>query len=124
MKMNRTHIVPMSTQLKKLLTEQQSITGDQIYVFASPQRRNTMISKTTLNKMLGYIGLANVTAHDFRATASTALNEQEYDEDWIEMQLAHVSGNKTRASYNHAKYFRDRKKMMQDWANIVDGWSI
>ena len=63
-----------------------------------------------------------ITAHDFRATASTLLNEMGYEEKWIESQLAHADENKTRASYNHAKYLVDRKKMMQDWADIVDSW--
>ena len=81
-----------------------------------------MISRTTLNKMLGYIGLDNVTAHDFRATASTELNGLNYESDWVEMQLAHSEDNKTRASYNHAKYLTDRRKMLQDWCDIVDGW--
>ncbi|MFZ0022285.1 tyrosine-type recombinase/integrase [Acinetobacter sp.] len=122
MKKNRTHIVPLSTQMLELLQQQHAISGDQIYVFPSPQKRNCMLSRTTLNRMLEYMGLDKVTAHDFRATASTALYEKGYKEDWIEMQLAHSVGNKTKASYNHAKYLADRRKMMQDWADIVDGW--
>lgn len=122
MKKNRTHVVPMSTQLHDLLLNQQQITFDQSYVFASPQKRNCMISRTTLNKMLAYMGLANVTAHDFRATASTQLYEGGYEEDHIELQLAHAEDNKTKASYNHAKYLEERRKMLQDWANIVDSW--
>lgn len=64
---------------------------------------------TTINRALQYI-MQNVTAHDFRATASTLLNELGYDEKWIETQLAHADENKTRASYNHAKYLADRKR--------------
>lgn len=122
MKKNRTHVVPMSTQLYDLLLKQKTISGDQIYVFPSPQKRNCMLSRTTLNRMLEYMGLSSVTAHDFRATASTLLNEHGYDEKWIEAQLAHADDNKTRASYNHAKYLADRRKMMQDWADMVDSW--
>lgn len=122
MKKNRTHIVPMSKQLCDLLLDQRQITGDQTYVFASPQKRNCMISRTTLNRMLEYMGLLGVTAHDFRATASTSLYEKGYEEDHIELQLAHAEDNKTKASYNHAKYLDDRKKMLQDWADIVDSW--
>lgn len=122
MKKNRTHIVPLSTQMIALLEQQHSIAGDQIYVFPSPQKRNCMLSRTTLNRMLEYMGLNKVTAHDFRATASTALYEKGFKEDWVELQLAHVSGNKTKASYNHAKHLAERRKMLQDWADIVDGW--
>ncbi|WP_296284634.1 integrase arm-type DNA-binding domain-containing protein [uncultured Acinetobacter sp.] len=122
MKKNRVHIVPITTQIHSLLIQQQQITGDQKYVFSSPQKRDCMLSRTTLNKMLEYIGLSEVTSHDFRATASTDLNSLNYESDWIEAQLAHADDNKTRASYNHAKYLSDRRKMMQDWANIVDSW--
>ena len=122
MKKNRTHVVPISTQLYGLLQQQKTITGDQRYVFASPYKRDCMISRTTLNKMLVYIGLSEVTAHDFRSTASTELNGLGYKSDWIEAQLAHADDNKTRASYNHAKYLVDRRKMLQDWADIIDSW--
>lgn len=122
MKKNRVHLVPISKQLLKILLEQQAINGDQKYVFSSPQKRDCMISRTTLNKMLGYIGLENVTSHDFRATASTDLYEKGYEEDWIEKQLAHAEENKTKASYDHSKHLDARRKMMQDWADIVDSW--
>lgn len=120
-KKNRIHIVPMSDQVIEILRAQHKITGLQEYVFASVYKTG-MLSPTTLNRMLDFIGLGDVSAHDFRATASTMLNEKGYDEDWIEKQLAHADDNKTRASYNHAKYLDDRRKMLQDWADIVDGW--
>jgi len=122
MKMDRVHIVPMSDQLYEILKDQYAITKGQKYVFASPQKRDCMISRTTLNKMLMYIGLREVTAHDFRATASTLLYEKGYEEAWIEKQLAHAESNKTKASYDHSQHLDARRKMMQDWADIVDSW--
>lgn len=122
MKMDRVHIVPMSDQLYEILKDQYAITKGQKYVFASPQKRDCMISRTTLNKMLTYIGLNDVTAHDFRATASTLLYEKGYEEAWIERQLAHAESNKTKASYDHSQHLEARRKMMQDWADIVDSW--
>ena len=122
MKMNRTHLVPITKQLHKLLLNQYQITGDQRYVFASPQKRDCMISRTTLNRALEYMGLQGVTAHDFRATASTELYEHGYEEDWIEKQLAHAESNKTKASYDHSRHLEARRKMLQDWCDIVDGW--
>jgi len=122
MKMDRVHIVPMSDQLYDLLKDQYAITKGQKYVFASPQKRDCMISRATLNKMLSYIGLNDVTAHDFRATASTLLYEKGYEEAWIERQLAHAESNKTKASYDHSQHLEARRKMMQDWADIVDSW--
>lgn len=122
MKMDRVHIVPMSDQLYEILKDQYAITKGQKYVFASPQKRDCMISRTTLNKMLTYIGLNDVTAHDFRATASTLLYEKGYEEAWIEKQLAHAEQNRTKASYDHSQHLDARRKMMQDWADIVDSW--
>ncbi len=122
MKMDRVHIVPMSDQLYEILKDQYAITKGQKYVFASPQKRDCMISRTTLNKMLTYIGLNDVTAHDFRATASTLLYEKGYEEAWIEKQLAHAEQNRTKASYDHSQHLDARRKMLQDWADIVDSW--
>ena len=119
-KKNRTHVVPMSEQVYQLLLKQKKLTGRKRYVFEGVYNGG-MMPATTINRALQYI-MQNVTAHDFRATASTLLNELGYDEKWIETQLAHADENKTRASYNHAKYLADRRKMMQDWADIVDGW--
>lgn len=121
MKKKRIHIVPMSDQVFNILQEQRNIVGNREYVFPAIYQ-DGMLSATTLNKMLDYIGLSDVTAHDFRATASTLLNEKDYDDKWIEKQLAHADGNKTRATYNHAKYLESRRKMLQDWADIVDSW--
>lgn len=120
-KKNRIHIVPMSTQVFNILKSQFQVTGLQEYVFASVYKTG-MLSSTTLNRMLDFIELKGVTAHDFRATASTILNEKGYDQNWIEKQLAHADEDKTRASYNHAQYLDDRRKMLQDWADIVDSW--
>ncbi len=121
MKKKRIHIVPMSDQVFNILQEQRNIVGNREYVFPAIYQYG-MLSAATMNKMLDYIGLSDVTAHDFRATASTLLNERDYDDKWIEKQLAHADGNKTRATYNHAKYLESRRKMLQDWADIVDSW--
>ena len=62
----------------------------------------------------------DVSAHAFRATASTILNEMGYRADVIERQLAHKDRNKVRASYNQAEYMVERKQLMKDWADIVE----
>ena len=120
-KKNRIHIVPMSEQLYQLLKEQEKFTGNREHVFASVYK-DGMLSATTINRALDYIGLHDVTAHDFRATASTMLHEKGYESEWIELQLSHDDDDKTRASYNHARYLDDRRKMLQDWADIIDSW--
>jgi integrase len=58
--------------------------------------------------------------HGFRSIASTLLNELGYNRDWIERQLAHLDKNSVRAAYNHAEYWPERQRMMQDWADHLD----
>ncbi len=61
-----------------------------------------------------------ITTHGFRHTASTMPNELGYNGDHIEKQLAHTSGNTVRATYNHAQYLPERRKMMQEWADFCE----
>lgn len=61
-----------------------------------------------------------MTAHGFRAMASTCLNEQGWHPDLIELQLAHAERNKVRAAYNRATRLAERRKMMQVWADYLD----
>ena len=49
------------------------------------------------------------------------INEHGFNSDVIERQLAHVERNKVRAAYNHAQYLPERRKMMQWWADYIDG---
>ncbi len=62
-----------------------------------------------------------MTGHGFRAMASTCLNEQGFPPDVIELQLAHAERNEVRAAYNRASRMADRRKMMQAWADYLDG---
>ena len=57
--------------------------------------------------------------HDFRRTASTLLHEAGFGSDWIEKALAHEV-NGIRGTYNQAKYFDQRRDMLQWWADFVD----
>ena len=60
--------------------------------------------------------------HGFRHTASTLLNElQLFSPDAIELQQAHVDKNTIRGTYNKAQYLPERRKMMQFYADYLDG---
>ena len=83
------------------------------------------MTETTLNRALermGYNGKGTIgfSAHGFRATASTLLNEFNFRPDVIERQLAHKERNQSRASYNRAMYLAERAEMMQFWADYLD----
>ena len=61
-----------------------------------------------------------MTGHGFRSMASTLLNEQGWNRDAIERQLAHGDRDNVRASYNFAEFLPERRKMMQAWADYLD----
>ena len=125
MKMREPHIVPLSRQAVILLRELQTYTGGRAMLFPNYRRPKDCMTPTTLNRALermGFNGKDSIgfSAHGFRATASTLLNEMGYRSDVIERQLAHAERDKVRASYNHAEYMDERKAMMQEWADLID----
>jgi integrase len=80
------------------------------------------MSENTINGALRRLGYTKeeMTGHGFRAMASTRLNEMGWDSDIIERQLAHIEKNKVRGAYNHAEFIKERRKMMQTWADYLD----
>jgi integrase len=122
MKMRNDHIVPLSDQAIEVLKEVHPATGKGRYIFASVRNRDRPMSDNTINAALRRMGFTKqeMTGHGFRAMASTLLNEQGLNHDWIEIQLAHTESNKIRAAYNRAKYLPQRKIMMQQWADYLD----
>jgi integrase len=124
MKMKDRHIVPLPRQAVDLLRDIEPLTGSRRYVFASNQGQNREghISRETPGATLRRMGYKGIhTAHGFRTTASTLLHEQGFDSDKIERQLAHAERNAVKAAYCHAEYLPERKKMMQAWADYLDG---
>lgn len=122
MKMRNPHIVPLSQQAIDVLTDLQPITGNRDLVFPSERTWKKPMSENTLlyaMYRMGYHQLATV--HGFRATASTILNESGFKSDVIERQLAHAERNKVRAAYHRSEYLEERRRMMQWWADFLDG---
>lgn len=126
MKMGEAHVVPLSKQALGLLRELHAVNGDHRCLFPNRRRPKTAcMTATTLNRALERMGLngkgsIGFSAHGFRATAATCLNEAGFRPDVIERQLAHKERNKTRASYNHAEYLQERRVLMQYWADSID----
>jgi len=122
MKMRREHVVPLSSQAVKLLNTLHSLTGHGELLFPSSRRPDVPIAATTLNRALEYMGYAGkFSCHGFRATGSTLLNERGYRADVIEVSLAHQERNSVRRAYNQSDYLAERKQMLQDWADYLDG---
>lgn len=123
MKMREQHIVPLSKQAVKILEELKSLTGHGRYLFPALTTTTRCMSENTINLALRRMGYAHdeMTGHGFRSLASTCLNEQGYHPDLIELQLAHAERNQVRAAYNKAQRLPERRKMMQAWADYLDG---
>ena len=122
MKMGQPHIVPLARQSIVLLTDLQPLTGTGQYLFPSVRSLDRPLSENTINAALRRLGYTKdeMTGHGFRSMASTLLNEQGWNRDHIERQLAHAERNKIRAAYNYADYLPERRKMMQAWADYLD----
>jgi len=116
------HIVPLSHQAIEVLLTIQKLTGQGRYVFPSARNDKQPMSNNTVRLAIRTMGYDSETmsAHGFRTTASTLLNEQGWSPDAIERQLAHSPRNKVRAAYNRAQYLDERRKMMQAWADYLD----
>jgi integrase len=123
MKMKEQHIVPLSHQAVALLRELHPITGSGKFVFPSVLSAERPLSENTVNASLRRLGFAGdeMTGHGFRSMASTCLNEQGWAPDVIELQLAHAERDEVRGAYNRAQRLVDRRKMMQAWADYLDG---
>jgi len=124
MKMKAAHLVPLSTQAVEVLRDLLPLTGQGPLVFPAIGKAGRSMSENTVNdalRRLGY-GKDEMTGHGFRSMAATRLNEMGWNADAIERQLAHAESNKVRAAYTHAAQFlEERIRMMQAWADYLDG---
>jgi integrase len=123
MKMGEQHIVPLSRQAIAILKEVQPYTGENKYVFPCNRTPTRPMSENTVNGALRRLGYTSdeMTGHGFRSMACTILNEQNWNRDAIERQLAHAERDNVRAAYHHAEYLPERRRMMQAWADYLDG---
>jgi integrase len=118
------HIVPLSRQVLVILEVMRSYSGHSIYVFTGGRDPSRPMSENAINAALrnmGYDTQADITGHGFRAIAQT-LGEQELglDPKHIERQLAHAVVNPLGTAYERAQFLKDRKVMMQKWADYLD----
>jgi integrase len=122
MKAREPHLVPLSRQALEILRELRPLTGRDRYLFPSVRTKLRPMSDGTMNAALRRLGYGHdeMTAHGFRAMASTRLNEMGFRPDVIERQLAHAEKDTTRAAYNRADYLPERIEMMQAWADELD----
>ncbi len=122
MKMRREQIIPLSDQATSIVTDNwPEIEGVEL-LFPSLISNRKWLSENAFNSSLRRMGYQKeeVTAHGFRATASTILNTRGFEPDVIEAALAHQDKNVIRRTYNRATYLDQRVQLMQDWADLMD----
>lgn len=124
MKRRLPHVVPLSTQAVALLTELKQLTGNKAYLFPNRRDEARYMSATTINRALEYMGFAGrdsigFTAHGARGTASTYLHEEDFNPEHVDRQLAHVEKKKVVGTYNKAQYLKQRRVMMQEYADYI-----
>lgn len=126
------HIVPMPTQVVDILSELHRLTGPSGPVFKSMSRRkrgdgaySKFISDNTINaalRTMGYCTRRDITGHGFRAMARTMLRERlNWDKEEIERHLDHVSDEELGDTYDRTQFVDQRRKMVQAWADYLDG---
>lgn len=114
------HAVPLADWTLELLAELKELTGNTPFLFPSRTKTDGFISDATIGRIIERMGYkGRVTPHGFRSLASSVLNEQGFNPDAIERQLAHIENNKIRAVYNRADYLNERKEFMQWYSDFL-----
>ncbi|QOZ20846.1 integrase [Bradyrhizobium sp. CCBAU 21365] len=122
MKMRRPFDVPLSRQALAVIRDMWDLTPGNGLLLPSIRSSVKPLSENAMNSALrrmGY-GQEEMTAHGFRSSASTILNERGFDDDVIEAALAHQDEDEVRRAYNRSAYFPQRVELMQDWADLLD----
>ncbi|WP_445193954.1 tyrosine-type recombinase/integrase [Sphingomonas sp. Tas61C01] len=123
MKGRKEHVMPLSRQVIQLFRRAEILTGQQRFVFPSVRSSNRPMSENTINGALRRLGFTSeeMTAHGFRATASTLLNESgKWQPDAIERALAHKDRDRVRAAYHRGAHWQERVDMAQWWSDYLD----
>ena len=120
-KMRRPHDVPLSCQALAVLRDVWEISNSD-FVLPSIRSLSKPLSESAMNSALRRMGYQKdeMTAHGFRSSASTILNERGFNADVIEAALAHQDEDEVRRAYNRATYLKERVTLMQNWADLLD----
>jgi len=124
MKLPRDFEAPLSKQALQVLKDVWELSEPDGYVFPSVRSRKKSLSENALTSALRRMGYSKdeMTAHGFKASASTILNERQFNHDVIELCLAHEEEDDERRAYNRARHWKARVQLMQDWADLLDSF--
>lgn len=124
MKLRIPHLVPLSRQALEILRDLHKVTGKDRYLFPSARSKDRPMSNNAILAALRRMGYeqGEMTGHGFRAMARTILDEVlQVRPDYIEHQLAHAVRDPNGRAYNRTAHKAERQKMMQLWADYLDG---
>ncbi len=122
-KMRVAHRVPLTRQVLAILEELRELSGNRRYLFPAQGKRDRPMCENTINLALRRMGFdgKTMTAHGFRAMASTLLNEQgHWNPDAIERQLGHAESDEVRRAYARGEHWEERLAMMKSWSDYLD----
>ena len=117
------HLVPLAKQAVTILRELHALTGHLEHVFPGRDPLKSM-SGAAINaalRRMGYDTKTEITGHGFRAMARTILHQEiGIPPEIIEHQLAHRVPDSLGTAYNRTKFIKERRQMMQQWADYLD----
>lgn len=118
------HLVPLARQAVAILREMEPLSGHGRYVFPGARDPQRAMSDAAINaalRRMGYDTQSEITGHGFRAMARTILAEElHHRPEVIEHQLAHAVPDALGTAYNRTKFLKERRVMMQEWADYLD----
>jgi len=122
MKMKRQHLVPLSRQLVAILEAQRAASGSGQYVFPAYRSGRPLSENAFRIALLGMGYTPDVhTAHGFRSSASTIINESgKFEPEVVELQLAHAKKDQIAGIYDRAQKLPVRRQMLQWLADEYD----
>ena len=115
------HIIPLCPQAVAILRELKQFTGHGKYLFPGARDPKRSMSDNAVNAALARIGYKDIiVGHGFRHMARTLLGEMKYSPEALERQLSHELPD-VQGRYNKSEHLAERRKIMADWANYLDG---
>ena len=115
------HVVYMSKQVTAMFRELKALGGGSRFILPGRGTQIKPFAKNALNKALEGLtfDMEPFTIHDQRRTASTLLSDNGWPKNVVEKALSHELGG-IAGIYNRAEYAKQRKDMLQWWADYVD----
>ena len=127
-KTNPNHIVPLSNQAISILKNIHPLTGHGRFIFpcARNPKGDRPMSDNAILSAFRRMGIEQdqMTGNGFRTMARTILDEVlGFRPDFIEHQLAHAVRDPNGRAYNRTAHLKERKEMMQQWADYLENLS-